>query len=57
MRGALQVKITSHLHKTSTTTEEEDNKDIITTYNHGQRPSLKPIFHGQPSTERNSEKT
>ena len=25
MRGALQVKITSHLHKTSTAAEEEEN--------------------------------
>ena len=54
---ALQVKITSHLHKTSTTTEEEDKKDIITIYNHDQRPSLKPIFYGQTSTKRSSEKT
>ena len=53
---ALQVKITSHLHKASTTTEEEDKKDIIAIYNHGRKPSLKPILHGQPSTERNREK-
>ena len=53
----LQVKITSHLHKTSTAAEEEHKKDVITIYNHGQRPFLKPIYHNQPSTERSSEKT
>ena len=53
---ALQVKITSHLHKASMTTEEEYNKDIITIYNHGRRPSLDPILHGQSSTEHDLEK-
>ena len=53
---ALQVKITYHLHKTFSATEEEDKKDIITIYNPGQRSSLKPIYHGQRSTERSSEK-
>ena len=54
--SALQEKIISYLHETSTATDEEDKDNILTIYNTGQRSLLKPRYHGQPSAEHRSEK-